>query len=180
MVSVTVIDVVPFETPNARTSAVVLHDAAGHRALPLWIGQSEALSIALGLRQAPTALRPLTIQFIKGILEAAEAQVEDVRIVALREGTFYALARIRSHAGAIRELDARPSDALALAVHTGRPMYVAEELMQAAGTPVPPGEQPTGRGLDALMQQFQSPGRDSAPLPDPVAFAFGMEQEAQQ
>ncbi len=176
---VTIADVVQLGSAAGPVSAVILHDESGQRAMPIWIGYNEAISIALGLREAPTTVRPRTIEFIKGVLEAAGATVEDVRITALREGTFYAVTRIRNSAGTIQEIDARPSDALGLAVHTGRSVFVAEEVLREAGKLIPDGKQPTGRGLDTMLQQFGMPVSGLAPLPDPVDVAFGM-QEAQE
>ncbi|HZO90566.1 MAG TPA: bifunctional nuclease family protein [Chthonomonadaceae bacterium] len=175
MVEVKVADVVPQEHLGSKATSVVLHDQMGHRALPMWIGHVEAMSIALGLRQPPGTLRPMTIQFIKGLLEAAGAQLEDVRIVELREETYYAVARIRS-GERVQEVDCRPSDAIALAVHTGRPIYVAEEIFESQGKPIPEGTRPLGKGIDTLMQQWEATF-SGAGSPDPVAFAFGLEEQ---
>jgi RNA polymerase sigma factor (sigma-70 family) len=174
MVEVSVADVVQVDHLGAKATTVILHDEAGRRALPLWIGQPEAMSIALGLREPPSTLRPMTIQFIKGILQASGAQLEDIRIVELRGDTYIAVTRIRN-GDRVQEVDSRPSDAIALAVHTGRPIYVAEEILLAQSKPVPENGKPTGKGVEALMQQWEA---TVIPQPDPIALAFGMEEPA--
>lgn len=174
MVPVKVVDVVELDLSGVKSTTVILHDEAGHRTLPIWIGHTEARAIALGLREPPTTLRPQTIQFIKGLLEVSGAELEDTRIVALRDDTFYAVTRIRC-GDTVRELDCRPSDAIALAVHTNRPIYMAEEILQEQGQSVPEGATSLGKGVDALMQEW---GRTThaAPPSDPVAIVFGLEE----
>lgn len=173
MVKVKVVDVVELDHSGVKATTVILHDEAGHRALPIWIGPTEARAIALGLRETPTTLRPQTIQFIKGLMEISGAELEETRIVALRDDTFYAVTRIRC-SDTVRELDCRPSDAIALAVHTNRPIYLAEEILQAQGQSVPEGTVPVGVGVDALMQEWSRPTHAGLPS-DPVAIVFGLE-----
>ena len=137
MVKVTIADIAPREGKdpttgeNTRLHVVILLDREGGRVLPIWIGPSEGIAIALGLKDYPVP-RPLTHAFLANVIDAIGATVEEVRVDALREDTFYAVVKLRS-GKTVRELDARPSDALALAVLTGSPIYAAEEVIEKAG-----------------------------------------------
>jgi RNA polymerase sigma factor (sigma-70 family) len=135
---------------------VVLIDKAGHNLLPIWIGPPEALQIALGLRNHSLP-RPLTIRFMANTLAALEVELVEARVEALKEETFYGVAKLRQGEREI-DLDARPSDVLALAAHTGSPIYVGEEVMQAAGIEISEAQvaafQP-GKGLDGLIKEFE-------------------------
>jgi RNA polymerase sigma factor (sigma-70 family) len=117
---------------------VILQDEPGRHALFIWIAHAEAYSIAMGLKGEATP-RPLTMQFVANILKATGVQLEEVRIEALKDEIFYAIAKVRSGDN-VQEIDVRPSDALALAVYTSSPIYIAEEVMERAGVPVPEGE----------------------------------------
>ena len=117
---------------------VVLQDEPGRNLLFIWIAHAEAYSIAMGLMGEATP-RPLTMQFAANILKATGAQLEEVRIEALKDEIFYAVAKVRS-GDSVQEIDARSSDALALAVQMGSPIYIAEEVMKKASVPVPEGE----------------------------------------
>jgi RNA polymerase sigma factor (sigma-70 family) len=123
------------ERPEGRSATVVLRDEAGGRTLRVTMGAADARAIDMGRRNL-TLPRPLTFTFMAGLLEAAGARLEEVRIEGLREGILYAVARL-SRGKTVRELDARPSDALSLAVQTGSPIYVAEAIMGQAGWDAP-------------------------------------------
>ena len=175
MVKVTIADVVPAESRGLHV--VVLHDQAGRRVLPIYVQVIEATSIAMGLRDVEMP-RPLSPHFAARILEASGAKLEEVRVQDLKDTTFYAVARLRigDHA---REIDARPSDAIALAVLTGSPIYVAEEVMEKAGKDIPEDmaeASPRGRGIDAiaehLSQTFALPQHH-----DMMEYVFGTEAE---
>jgi RNA polymerase sigma factor (sigma-70 family) len=123
------------ERPEGRSATVVLRDEAGGRTLRVTMGPADARAIDMGRRNL-TLPRPLTFTFMAGLLEAAGARLEEVRIEGLREGILYAVARL-SRGKTVKELDARPSDALSLAVQTGSPIYVAEAIMGQAGRDAP-------------------------------------------
>ena len=159
MVSVTIADVIRREKKDedtGRTSVqhiVVLLDSEGKRVLPLWISQWEGEMLAMGLRDAQVP-RPLTHRFMASLLDAVGAELEEERIESLRDNTFYAVAKVRS-GDSTYEVDARPSDAMALAVTTGVPIYAAEEVLEADGRAIPAGLGETtipGTGLDAIME----------------------------
>jgi RNA polymerase sigma factor (sigma-70 family) len=135
---------------------VLLLDESERWALPIWIGRHEALSITAGLRGFSTA-RPMTYNFIASLLDAIGAELVEARVEALKKESFYGVAKLRS-GGQVREVDARPSDILALAVRTGSPIFVGEEVMERAGIDL--GERNgnplrLGDGIDALLVEIQ-------------------------
>ena len=141
MIKVSVVDSVTVqnkETSRPAYSVVVLHDEAHHRALGIWIGQTEAFAIDRGLRQSPLP-RPMTMNFIASILHSLGAVLEEIRIETLKDDIFYATARIRTD-NTLHEIDARPSDAIALAVVTSTPIFVSEEVFDRAGVALPEGK----------------------------------------
>lgn len=124
--------------PYLDTPVVVLEERDGKRAVPIWIGQAEALAIVTAVRGIPMA-RPMTHDLFKEALTSLGATVEAVEIVDLKEGTYFARIRLRSATGTTM-LDSRPSDAMALAVRTGAPILVAEEvIVQAASVQIEAG-----------------------------------------
>ena len=162
MIKVTIADVV--EQKKGQSYVIVLHDQAGHRVLPIWIGPFEAWSIAVHLLEHSPS-RPLTHDFMTNLLATAGVELEEVRVEALKEDTFYAVAKLRS-GEAVQEVDARPSDAIALALRTGSPVYVAEEVMGRGGADITDdtGQAPQlGRGLKGIMQEWEGELKAAGP-----------------
>lgn len=100
------------------------------RLLPIWIGHPEAAAILLALEGIETP-RPMTHDLIVSALEALDTYLERVEITRVDQGTFYAALYLRGEERT-RVVDARPSDSIAIAVRTGTPLYVAEEVLEAA------------------------------------------------
>lgn len=115
------------ESPNAF--ALILKEKDGPRSLPIIIGQFEAQSIAIVLEDVQPP-RPLTHDLFKTVLEELDVKIEEVFINDLRDGTFY--ARIIFETPQM-DIDARPSDAIALAVRFKVPIYVSAKVMKQAG-----------------------------------------------
>ncbi len=113
--------------------ALVLGEANGNRRLPIIIGAFDAQAIALELEKI-TPPRPMTHDLLRDLFEAVEAEVLEVLIDELREGTFFAKIRY-VHNGEEGQLDARPSDAVALAVRVEAPIFVAAAVLEEAGIP---------------------------------------------
>jgi len=158
MIKVTIADVIPQQKEDTEVHAVVLWDEAGRQILPIWVGSWEAESIALGLSDVSLP-RPMTYNFMAKLLEAAGAELEEVRIEVLKDFTFYAVAKLRS-ADNVREVDARPSDAIALALHMNSPIYVAQELLEHYGVDIPAqGKNQLGKGLDSLREKREKQKR---------------------
>jgi RNA polymerase sigma factor (sigma-70 family) len=119
------------ELANARLRVILLREKGGERLLPIWVGAAEGDALALQLAGEDTP-RPLTVDLAARLVEATGARVEHVAVSRLEEKTFYAVVSVRGSAGA-RELDARPSDAINLAVRTGAPVLVDQALLDQAG-----------------------------------------------
>lgn len=161
MVKVTIADVVKRELPGEQPGhprmhyIIMLLDEAGRRVLPIWVGPWEGESLAIGLRRYSTA-RPMTFEFMHKLLEAVGAKIDEVRVEALIEDTFYAVVKLRS-GDTVQELDARPSDALALAVRTGSPIFATEEVLARAGVDIPAelASVPQGKGLDDIIGNLE-------------------------
>ncbi|HXP19800.1 MAG TPA: bifunctional nuclease domain-containing protein [Streptosporangiaceae bacterium] len=115
------------EDSASRVHVMVLAERDGQRQLPIWVGPAEATALALSLESAETP-RPLTYQMIGGILEASGSHVAEVRVTRLAEKIFYAVVVVDGPAGR-HEVDARPSDAVNLALVTDAPILVDSALL---------------------------------------------------
>lgn len=116
--------------PTAETPVLLLQSAAGQLLLPIWIGPVEANAIAMAL-EGVRAPRPMTHDLIEGILSGLEADLERIEIWQLLEGTFHGRLRLRKGESTI-EVDSRPSDAVAIAVRLGAPIWVAKAVIEEA------------------------------------------------
>jgi RNA polymerase sigma factor (sigma-70 family) len=112
----------------APMCVVLLKEQAGERILPMWIGLSEGLALMLHLR-ATTTPRPMTYDLTARLLEVAEARIEQVTVTSLRDNTFYATLRVRV-GDRVHDVDARPSDALNVALRVNAPIFVAPEVFE--------------------------------------------------
>lgn len=110
---------------------VVLKDAATERYLPIWVGPCEAEAISVGAKGVEV-LRPLTHDLIVNVMDALDAELLYIFVNDLADNTFYATLVLSTDATEV-EVDARPSDAIAVAVRLGVPIYVAESVMEEAG-----------------------------------------------
>jgi uncharacterized protein len=134
---------------------VVLKETDSTRFLPIWIGPFEADAITIELQNVEVA-RPLTHDLLKATIEQLGAEILEVSITDLRNDTFYAEIALRLD-GRRLAVDARPSDAIALAVRARVPVNVADEVMEQAG--ITPEEDLEGSALP--------PSEDHAPEPNP-------------
>ena len=112
--------------PRARCSNLVEDGDSGAH-LRIWIGEFEARSIAQALEREPI-VRPNSHDLLKNVLERLDGRVQRILVTELRESTFYALIEVELHGRSLR-IDARPSDAIAVALRTGAPVLVAESLL---------------------------------------------------
>ncbi|MCE1274731.1 MAG: bifunctional nuclease family protein [Chlorobiaceae bacterium] len=111
--------------------ALILYEVEGKRKLPIIIGGFEAQAIALKLENIKPP-RPFTHDLFKHIADAFSLQVNEVYIDELHNETFYAKVICEMN-GEVHEIDARPSDAIAIAVRFNAPIFVSEEIMNEAG-----------------------------------------------
>jgi bifunctional DNase/RNase len=119
----------PDEGGEPFRHVVVLEEVGGSRRLYIWVGKPEAQAIALQIEGADTP-RPLTFRFAAGIIDALGARLREIRITRLAEEVFYAVAVLDGPAGEA-SVDARPSDAISLALAKGAPIRVASEVVNA-------------------------------------------------
>jgi len=115
---------------------VLLREVDGDRLLPIWVGAPEGNMLALHLR-GETTPRPMTSDLLVEIVRVLGARVERVAVTALREKTFHGVVALAVD-GRVEEIDARPSDALNIAVRVGAPIFVAEEVL--AESALAPGD----------------------------------------
>ena len=113
--------------PVTNMPVVVLKETAGSGVLPIWVGVYEANAIALEIEKVQTP-RPMTHDLLSDMLSELEVECTRVSVTELRENTFYASISLRAN-GREMEIDSRPSDALALAVRSGAPIFAADEVI---------------------------------------------------
>lgn len=106
---------------------IVLREVDGERMFPIVIGSTEALAIDRRLKGIPTP-RPMTHDLLANVIERMGGTLERIEIHALQEHTFFAHIFIRQN-GQLLEIDSRPSDAIALGIAGGVPIYVAEKVL---------------------------------------------------
>jgi uncharacterized protein len=111
---------------------VILKESERDRYLPIWIGPSEANAIAMRL-QGLSAERPLTHDLMVTVLQALGSRISRVVVTHVTEGTFHARIYLETPSGEETEVDSRTSDAIAVAVRTGSPIYADERVLDEAG-----------------------------------------------
>ena len=109
-----------------------MKETGGIRFLPIWVGSVEATAIAFA-QQGLTPPRPLTHDLIVNLLKTLEVDLLTIHLTELRDGIFYAVINLSGE----RSISARPSDAIALALRTNKPILASEELFEAAGIEIP-------------------------------------------
>ena len=134
MIPVTVLDIV-LPAPKTDHRILILMNEGECRLLPIWIGTYEAECISLIL-QGTKVVRPMTYGLMAGLLDKASVRIESVAVSALEKETFYATVHARCGEDSFA-IDARPSDAIALALHTQCPIFAAAEVMAAVGLDIP-------------------------------------------
>lgn len=125
--------------PMSNSPIVVLKDDAEKLFLPIWVGIFEANAIALQLENIATP-RPMTHDLLRNMISELDARVTRIVINDLRDATFFAQIRLlihKAHGEEMLEIDARPSDAIALALRTEAPIYVAQSVLDQAQTITP-------------------------------------------
>jgi len=115
---------------------VLLADKEGKTALPIWVGLLEANAIDKELRNE-TSPRPMTHDLLYSILAQTHAKVKEVRIVDLKDNVYYAILFLRVNKEVI-EVDARPSDAMVIALKSKTPIFVSTKILDKQGIPVAP------------------------------------------
>jgi bifunctional DNase/RNase len=123
--------------PVTNQPIIILRDDAGERVLPIWVGVFEANAIALQIENVATP-RPMTHDLLRNVIQDLDGQVQKVVVSELKDNTFFAVIHLAVRGDPVL-VDARPSDAIALALRTKAPIYVEEEVIDNAkaldGTP---------------------------------------------
>lgn len=126
--------------PSSGTPIIILKDVNSETMLPIWVGTYEANAIALEIEKiAPQ--RPMTHDLLRNLIVEMGASVLRVVITELRDNTFFAVIEMRNTSGESLMLDARPSDAIALALRADSPIYVNEEVIRASRNTVSAAEE---------------------------------------
>jgi len=118
--------------PISNMPIVILRDKEGSRTLPIWVGMFEANAIALQIENISTP-RPMTHDLLRNVIHDLKASVQKIVVCDLQDSTFYALIYLTLN-GEVVAIDARPSDAIALALRTRAPIYVEEAVIDNAKT----------------------------------------------
>ncbi|MEM7008344.1 MAG: bifunctional nuclease family protein [Thermodesulfobacteriota bacterium] len=114
--------------PFTNTPIVILKDLTNEKTLPIWIGFMEASSIAMELEKTPR-VRPITHDLVKNLIDKLGYHVSKIEVTDLRNDTFYATMHFKKESEEY-VLDARPSDAIAIAIRTESPIFVNEQVLE--------------------------------------------------
>lgn len=118
--------------PITNMPIIILRDKEGQRVLPIWVGVFEANAIALQIENVTTP-RPMTHDLLRNVIEDLHGRIEKIVVSDLKDNTFYALIYLRVD-GEVVAVDARPSDAIALALRARAPILVEESVIDNAKT----------------------------------------------
>ena len=118
--------------PVTNVPIVILRDKDGQKVLPIWVGIFEANAIALQIENIATP-RPMTHDLLRNVIHDLKAEVLKIVVCDLQENTFYALIYLELNGGTVA-IDARPSDAIALALRTRAPIFVEDTVIDNAKT----------------------------------------------
>lgn len=129
--------------PRNESPIVMLKSDDEEHSLPIWVGPYEASAIIMAINEHEFP-RPLTHDLIVNVIEAFDAEIESVRVHRLDESTYFAAIVLTTEKGGKKEVDARPSDSIALAIRAGAPIYVHEEIAE-------PGD-----SIDEFIEKFQA------------------------
>jgi bifunctional DNase/RNase len=118
--------------PITNLPIILLRDRDGQRVLPIWVGASEANAIALQIENITTP-RPMTHDLLRNVIHDLKAEIRKVVVSDLKDNTFYALIHLEVNGEALA-VDARPSDAIALALRARAPIFVEDRVIDTAKT----------------------------------------------
>jgi bifunctional DNase/RNase len=118
--------------PITNLPIILLRDRDGQRVLPIWVGASEANAIALQIENITTP-RPMTHDLLRNVIHDLKAEIRKIVVSDLKDNTFYALIHLEVNGEALA-VDARPSDAIALALRARAPIFVEDRVIDNAKT----------------------------------------------
>jgi len=135
--------------PSSNAPIVVLRDSEGKYVLPIWIGIMEASAIAASLEGVRYS-RPMTHDLFKSLADTLGVKVVKIEVVDIRDNVFYALITVEYN-GATLAIDARPSDAIAIALRMNCSIFVADSVVKEA-IRVDASKEPAGKGMVGFEQ----------------------------
>jgi uncharacterized protein len=138
--------------PSTSMPIVLLKDPQSDTLLPIWVGGYEAQAIALEVEKSQMP-RPLTHDLLRSAINSLNAQIKRVVVTELKDDTFYAVIWMEQN-GEIISLDARPSDALALALRADCPIFVDEEVLRTAKVLPNPAEQVSSQDVKKWLEDL--------------------------
>jgi bifunctional DNase/RNase len=138
--------------PSTQQPIVILKDLEGNTVLPIWVGLFEASAIALEVEKATTP-RPMTHDLLRNMIMGLNAQVQRVVVSELRNDTFFAVIWLQQ-GGETITIDARPSDALALALRSDCPIFVSEDVLRTAKVIPNPADQASPEDLKNWLENL--------------------------
>jgi bifunctional DNase/RNase len=136
---------------GSNSFVVILQEKDGDRILPIWIGRSEAESIAAHLDGVQRE-RPMTHDLVRSLIIALRGELQSVHVTRVQDGTFFAEMHLLQD-GVMQVVDARPSDSIAIAVRLEAPIFAADELLAEY-------EPPPSEPEEAASEQEQESGPD--------------------
>jgi len=136
--------------PSTNMPIVLLKDPKSEALLPIWVGLYEANAIWLEVQKSQTP-RPLTHDLLRSTIDSLNAQVKRIVVTELKDDTFYAVIWMEQN-GEVVSLDARPSDALALALRADCPIFVDEDVLRAAKVLPNPAEQVSSQDVKKWLE----------------------------
>ncbi len=141
------------ELPSNTPIALLRERTGARRVLPIFIGGPEATAIAFALEEVVTP-RPMTHDLMRDVLDDLGVSIESVTVTELRDRTFY--AEIEMHAAdGVHRVSSRPSDALALAIRIGTPIYAAESVLDEAAFEAEDESEDEPEEAEEVVEQFR-------------------------
>jgi len=134
---------------NSDSPVVLLKEADGERVLPIWIGHAEASAIAIALEGIKVE-RPLTHDLMRAVIEGLKAKVSRILISELKDNTFYAKIYLEKEKTIIN-VDARPSDSIALALRVQVPIFVSQNVLSSSGTSMEIDDETRAKALKKFL-----------------------------
>jgi bifunctional DNase/RNase len=130
--------------PVSNMPIIILKDDSGEEVLPIWVGIFEANAIAMQMENIISP-RPMTHDLLKNVIEGLQARIRKIEITDLRDNTFFAVISLDRN-GESLSIDSRPSDAMALALRVGAPIYVQRTVLdKSSNSADDPGSNETER-----------------------------------
>lgn len=141
--------------PTQNMPVLLLHDPQSSKVVPIWIGQPEATSIAM-IMQSREFPRPLPHDLVKVLFKTLGGGLDMVVIDSIQDSTYFATLHVRDHMGKVHQIDARPSDSIAIALRLGSPIYISDEVFQVAAVDMPAAADENDRNEDRFRAFVES------------------------